>query len=285
MEDDMFPRTEDDTPVTALERRTVLQRRVKTWIKIWLICAFLACSPLLYAYANFRAVRGEVFFRAINTEPGLLYARIPNTWGMEISEVLAPRMYNTPADIFGHYVYWWGAHSGDAVLPFSSDSERLVATVTCGKSTLRIFIGNYPQQSEEDFNRDYPGLVDEIVRRFTDQGVISWKESTTAQLRWLPSLVGYYVGFPSLNASPNTLATLQMYVESVVMLPGFVPLFLLILSPSWLALPIFWLYAVLSVLIILYVVLPQRAWGWMKTRAKLLWTSMRHHQEGSHDGK
>jgi hypothetical protein len=93
MEDDVFPRTEDDTPVTALERRAVLQRRVKTWIKIWLICAFLACAPLLYAYANFRAVRGEVFFRAINSKPGLLYARILKTRGMEISGASRGQVY------------------------------------------------------------------------------------------------------------------------------------------------------------------------------------------------
>jgi hypothetical protein len=284
MEDDVFPRTEDDTPVTALERRAILRRRISTWIKIWLICAFLACTPLLYAYANFRAVRGEVFFRAINTEPGLLYARIHSTWGMDTWEELTRRVYGAPKDMDARIIFWWGSHV-DAVPDVPGRPERLVAVVTRGKTTQRIFIEDYPQQSEEDFNRDYPGLVDGIVRRFTDQGVMSWKESTTVQLRWLPSLVGYYVGFPSLNDSPHTLATLQLYVESVVLLPGFVPLFLLVLSPSWLALPVFWLYAVLSLLTILCVVLPPRAWGWMKTRTNLLATSMRHHKEGSHDEK
>lgn len=38
-------------------------------------------------------------------------------------------------------------------------------------------------------------------------------------------------------------------------------LLILLITPSFLALPIFWLWVVLS---ILYVVLPQRAWGWMK---------------------
>ncbi len=263
MEDDMFPRTEDDTPVTALKRRAILRRRISTWIKIWLICTFLACTSLLYAYAEFRAVKGEVFFRAINSKPGLLYAQIPNTWGMDTNETLALRYYGAPNDMGARIIFWWGSHA-DAVPDEPGRPERLVAIVTRGKTTLRIFISTYPQQSEQDFNRDHPGLVDSIVRRFSDQSVMSWRESTTAQLRWLPSLVRYYVGFPSLNASPNTLATLQMYVESVVMLPGFVPLFLLILSPPWLALPIFWLYAVLSILTILYVVLPQRVWGWTK---------------------
>lgn len=41
------------------------------------------------------------------------------------------------------------------------------------------------------------------------------------------------------------------------------PLFLLLMlfTPRFLALPIFWLWAILNVL---YVVLPQRIWGWMK---------------------
>jgi hypothetical protein len=281
------------------------QRWIRTWIKIWLICAFLVCTPLLYAYANFRAVRGEVFFKAINTEPGLLYARTHNTrfhdtWGMDTVEAPALTYYGAPNDMGARIIFWWGSRA-DAVPDEPGRPERLVAVVTRGKTTLRIFIETYPQQSEENFNRNYPGLVDGIVRRFTDQGVLSWKESTTAQLRWLPSLVGDCVVLISIiDWFPETLylqrvvwllyqfagiACLHMVVRFLVILPGFVPLFLLILSPSWLALPIFWLYAVLSVLIILYVVLPQRAWGWMKTGAKLLWTSVRHHQEGSHDGK
>ncbi|MHB8070479.1 MAG: hypothetical protein ACYDHF_00805 [Candidatus Cryosericum sp.] len=265
MEDDVFPRTEDDTPVTALERRAIRRRRISMGIKIWLICAFLVCTPLLYAYANFRAVKGESFFRAINTEPELLYARTHdtrfyNTWGVDTWEELTRRVDGAPKDISARMIFWWGSHA-DAVPDVPGRPERLVAVVTRGKATLRIFIEDYPQQSEEDFNRDYPGLVDGIVRRFTDQGALSWKESTTAQLRWLPSLVGYYVGLIGIDYA---LVYLQMVVRFLVILPGFLPLFLLVLSPSWLALPVFWLYTVPNVLILLYNVLPPRAWGWMK---------------------
>jgi len=260
IENDMFPRTEDDTPVTALERRAVLQRRVKTWIKIWLICAFLACTPLLYAYANFRTVKGELFFRAINTEPGILYARthdtrFHNTWGIDTWEELTRRVYGAPKDMDARMIFWWGSHA-DAVPDEPGRPERLVAVVTRGKTTLRIFIEDYPQQSEEDFNRDYPGLVDGIVRRFTDQGTLSWKEATAVQLRWLPSLVGHYVGLIGIDYA---FVYLQMAVRFLVILPGFLPLLLLVLSPSWLALSVFWLWIVLSAL---YVVLPQKAWKW-----------------------
>jgi len=267
MEDDVFPRTEDDTPVTALERRAIRRRRIGIGIKIWLICAFLVCTPLLYAYANFRAVKGELFFRAINTEPGLLYARthdtrFHNTWGVDTWEELTRRVYGAPKDISARMIFWWGSHA-DAVPDVPGRPERLVAVVTRGKTTLRIFIEDYPQQPEEDFNRDYPGLVDGIVRRFTDQGALSWREATAVQLRWLPSLVGYYVGLIKIDWFPE-IVYLQMAIRFLVILPGFVPLFLLVLSPSWLALPVFWVWVVLSMLTLLYSVLPQKARGWMK---------------------
>ncbi len=41
---------------------------------------------------------------------------------------------------------------------------------------------------------------------------------------------------------------------------------LMLITPSFLGLPVFWLLVVLG---LLYVVLPQRAWGWIKDRAKL----------------
>jgi len=50
------------------------------------------------------------------------------------------------------------------------------------------------------------------------------------------------------------------------------------ITPPFLVMLVFFLYVILSVM---YVVLPPRAWAWMKTGAKLLWTSMRHHQEST----
>jgi len=181
---------------------------------------------------------------------------------MDTNETLALRYYGAPNDIGARIIFWWGSHA-DAVPDEPGRPERLVAIVTRGKTTLRIFISTYPQQSEGGFNRDYSGLVDGIVRRFTDRGALSWKEATAVQLRWLPSLVRYYVGLIEIDYA---LVYFQMIVRFLVILPGFLPLFLLVLSPSCLALPVFWLYAVLSVQILLYVVLPPTAWGWMKAR-------------------
>jgi hypothetical protein len=68
-------------------------------------------------------------------------------------------------------------------------------------------------------------------------------------------LVGVFL-YASLLLSPYT--------------PMLGPYYLLVLLiiPRFLALPIYWLWVVLS---ILYVVLPARAWTWMKDGAKLLW--------------
>lgn len=49
------------------------------------------------------------------------------------------------------------------------------------------------------------------------------------------------------------------YTE-MTMVPVLLPL---LITPRFLAMPVFWLWVVLSVL---YVVLPQKAWGWMKAR-------------------
>src|SRR5450756_1071007 len=106
------------------------QRRISIWIKIWLICAFLACTPLLYAYANFRAVKGEVFFRAINTEPGILYARthdtrFHNTWGIDTWEELTRRVHAATKDMDARMIFWWGSHA-DAVP--DEQGRRLIYT-------------------------------------------------------------------------------------------------------------------------------------------------------------
>ena len=49
--------------------------------------------------------------------------------------------------------------------------------------------------------------------------------------------------------------------------------------------PVVWLDGLLVILSAMYLIVPQRAWGWVKTRAKLLWKRIGHHQEGTHDGK
>jgi len=68
----------------------------------------------------------------------------------------------------------------------------------------------------------------------------------------------------------GALLTLIYPFASMTALPCFL---LMLITPSFLALPVFWLWVVLSVL---YVVLPQRSWGWMKSSVLRGWKRMRH---------
>ena len=208
--------------------------RLRHWVKVAFICVFLVCTPLLHSYASFRAVRGEAFFRASTMEPQPLSAQTLNTWGMDTWEELTRRVYGAPRDMDVRIIFWWGLYA-DAVPDVPGRPERLVTTVTRGKTTLRLYIFTYPEQSEEEFNKEHSGLVNGIVRRFADQSLMSWRESIAVQRRWLPSLVGHFIGFYFV---PNPVCMLQMLVQSVLMLPGFVPLALLVVSPSSLALPV-----------------------------------------------
>lgn len=68
----------------------------------------------------------------------------------------------------------------------------------------------------------------------------------------------------------GALLTLIYPFASMTALPCFL---LMLITPSFLALPVFWLWVVLSVL---YVVLPQRSWEWMKSSVVRGWKRMRH---------
>ncbi|MHB8070421.1 MAG: hypothetical protein ACYDHF_00515 [Candidatus Cryosericum sp.] len=243
--------------------------RLRHWVKVAFICVFLVCTPLLHAYASFRAVRGETFFRASIIEPQPLYAQTLNTWGMDTGETVSLRVYGASSDTGVRIIFWWGLFA-DAVPDVPGRPERLVTTVTRGKTTLRFYISAYPEQSEEEINREHPGIVNSIVRRFTDQSAMSWEESIAVQRRWLPSLVRHFVGFYFL---PSPLYMLQLLVQSVLMLPGFVPLALLVVSPSWLALPVFWLLWIVPSL--LYILSPSRVRAWARAAVASITASLR----------
>ncbi|MBA4364840.1 MAG: hypothetical protein C0398_02395 [Coprothermobacter sp.] len=80
--------------------------------------------------------------------------------------------------------------------------------------------------------------------------ILSIPYSTISNGRW------------NLIDSSNILLALIFPFASMTALPCFL---LMLITPSFLALPVFWLLGVLG---LLYVVLPQRAWGWAKDRAK-----------------
>ena len=76
-------------------------------------------------------------------------------------------------------------------------------------------------------------------------------------------------GWKGIDRS-GAFLTLIYPFASMTALPCFL---LMLITPSFLALPVFWLLIVLS---ILYIVLPQRAWLWMKSSVVRGWKRVRH---------
>ena len=93
----------------------------------------------------------------------------------------------------------------------------------------------------------------------------------------LVDLFSKYVTLPSflgpLTDQNMPLLLLYLVVSQYSLLTGPYFVLLLLITPSFLALPVFWLWVVLSVL---YVVLPQRAWLWMKSSVVRGWKRVRH---------
>jgi hypothetical protein len=86
------------------------------------------------------------------------------------------------------------------------------------------------------------------------------------------SLFTKYVTLPTflgpLTDQNMPLLWFCVVIQQYSLLFGPYFLLLLLVTPFFLALPIFWLWVVLSML---YVVLPLRAWRWMRTRTGSLW--------------
>jgi hypothetical protein len=93
----------------------------------------------------------------------------------------------------------------------------------------------------------------------------------------LVDLFSKYVTLPSflgpLTDQNMPLLLLYLVVSQYSLLTGPYFVLLLLITPSFLAFPVFWLWVVLSVL---YVVLPQRTWLWMKSSVVRGWKRVRH---------
>lgn len=111
------------------------------------------------------------------------------------------------------------------------------------------------------------------------ENVSKWSETGHGTLAPLPNrLLGLYYAFPAwpkwVPLSDQNILALVMVMSEEFFLCSVHPLFLLLmyLTPSFLAFPVFWLWVVLSVL---YVLLPQGAWGWMKSSVVRGWKRVR----------
>jgi hypothetical protein len=114
--------------------------------------------------------------------------------------------------------------------------------------------------SEPAFESRYPNLLSGIIREVKSPRRLSLSDALYARVVLIPEMVAIkYTIFPggAIASGLNTLAAL-------------------ILVPSRLVLPAFWLLVTLGVL---YVVLPQRARGWMKIALVQGWKKMAKHRQ------
>jgi hypothetical protein len=228
MENDLFPRTEDDTPPTPA---TILERRLIWLFLLWL--AALLAIRMLAVYSN----RGNL----LNS---------PLLWLYELGMLLSPVVTAILVVIAlrHHPVYH---RFLKVVVAFS----LFLMVLTNHTSATVASRGSFFQAWTKDYNL-YPSfpLADKLAGLFM-------KYVT------LPAFLG------PLTDQNMPLLFFYMAVSQYSLLIGPYFLLLLLITPSFLALPVFWLWMLLSVL---YVVLPPRAWGRMRDRAKLSWKRIRH---------
>ena len=220
IENDVFPRTEDDTPATILERRL-----------IWL---FLLWSPALLA----------IRMLAVYSNRGNLL-NSPLLWLYEIGMLLSPIVAAVLVVIaLRHHPVL------HRFLKIAVAFSLCLMVLTNYTSAFIASRGEFFQAWTKDYNL-YPSfpLADKLVGLFT-------KYVT------LPTFLG------PLTDQNMPLLLFYTMTQQYSLLTGPYFLLLLLVTPFFLALPIFWLWVVLSML---YVVLPLRAWRWMRTRTGSLW--------------
>jgi len=228
MENDMFPRTEDDTPATPA---TILERQL-----IWLL---LLWSPALLA----------IRMLAVYTNRGNIL-NSPLLWLYEIGMLLSPIVAAVLVVIaLRHHPVL------HRFLKVAAAFSLCLMVLTNYTSASIASHGGFFQGWTKDYNL-YPSfpLADKLVGLFT-------KYVT------LPTFLG------PLTDQNMPLLLFYTMIQQYSLLTGPYFLLLLLIAPSSLALPVFWLWVVLSAL---YVVLPRRAWGWTRDRAKLLWKRIGH---------
>ena len=146
--------------------------------------------------------------------------------------------------------------------------------VVVGVSLVVAVLTNYTcatAASGGDFLNVLKGSV-----RYPDRSLLGKMLGLYDRFVALPSFAGPLADYPT----PHMLLLVGIKNWSLLASPYF--LLLMVITPSRLAFPVFWLWVILSVL---YVVLPERAWRWIENKTQLLWKRIGHHQERTYDGK
>lgn len=226
MEKDIFPRTEDDTPATILERR--LTRIFLLWPVFQLLVTYLfgLCLSSLLTPVN-----GDYFY--ILYEYMMFLSPVLTAVLVGIALRHRPVLYRLLKVVVG------------VSLVLAVLTNYTCATTASGGNFLQVLRGSihYP-------DRSLLGKLMGLYERFAT----------------LPSFVGPLTSY-------RTLLTLFFVgVQHCSLLAGPYFLLLMLITPPFLALPVFWLWVVMSVL---YVVLPQRAWARMKAELIRLSANLR----------
>ena len=138
--------------------------------------------------------------------------------------------------------------------------------VVVGVSLVVAVLTNYACAAAAS-GGDFLNILKSSIR-YPDRSLLGKMLGLYDRFVTLPSFVGPLADY----STPLMLLLVAIKNWSLLASPYF--LLLMVITPSGLALPVFWLWAVLSVL---YVVLPQRAWGWIKAEVVQGWKKMRKH--------
>ncbi len=240
-------------PVASMSRR-------RRWMKIIIVYALVVCTGFLFAYAEFRACGGDGFSAVVVSLPGAcgsVWSR-PSvvTWEQRLSEG-APDAYDGFSSLTLTLSYGRQLHVLPPFEPLPSHDDLGRAwysrRITEKGQRFTLCIDVRTRLSDQAFEERYPGLLASIVQEAGNPLLFGTLRARVALVHALS--IDRYSIFPggAIAAGLNELAS------TVVGLPGWVVLPLLIVVPSWLVLPVFWALVASG---ILYVLPPSRAWKW-----------------------
>lgn len=242
-------------------------------LRVAVLCSLVLCSGSLLAYAHFRTVRGETFLRAIGRSPMILGTRFENTWGVEAYEdlLLDRTEQSNPYLLSAQYIFWWGANADRAMAQYGKNvSGNELLSVVNGQTVVAVYIQTYFQPPSDEFRARTAMALEDVRKRLTGEQPMSWLQGIVSQTRWgIRGVAGVWVSKFVTTDSDALLMILEALAGVMLTWAGIAPLLLLVLSPSWLAVPVFWLWVGLA---ILYVVMPPRTWKWTGNTLRRGWS-------------
>lgn len=256
----------------------------KRWMKViivytLIVCTgfLIVCTGFLFAYAEFRACGGDGFSAvaaSLPGAPGNVWSR-PSvvTWEQRLSEG-APDAYDEFSSLTLTLSYGRQIHvlPPFELLPSHDDLGRdwYSRRITEEGQRFTLCLDVRTRLSDQAFEDRYPGLLAGTIHRVENPLLFGTPRASVALVHALS--INRYSIFPggAIAVGLNELASM------VVGLPGWVVLPLLIVVPSWLVLPVFWASVTSA---ILYILLPSRAWRWMRTRTGSLWKRIRQRRD------